>query len=387
MKAVVVGAGVAGAASAIALRRAGAEVTVVEAYEDPAGEVGSFLSLASNGLRALDALGCAQAVAGRGFEVPRQRMWGASGRLLGEVPRGRRADDPRNSVTLMRGHLVEELRAAALRAGAEIVTGRRFDPEAVPEGTDLVVGADGIRSAVRRALDPAAPAPRYAGLYSVSGVSEGVPRSAAAEPGTFNMTFARNGAFVHVVRPDGAVWWSAQVADAREPSDTGLERLAELYRSERVPVEVMRATTALHRPALHHVLAEVPRWQDGRTVLVGDAAHPVGAGQGASMAIEDAVVLGRALREETRAGRGDRGGGSAGGDGEGAVAAALARYDRERRARLTKMARVASANRDAKTAGPVGRRMNELIMPIVFRHFYERATGWLYADDLSRALG
>ncbi len=68
------------------------------------------------------------------------------------------------------------------------------------------------------------------------------------------------------------------------------------------------------------------------------------------------------------------------------MAAALARYDRERRARLTKMARAASANRDAKTAGPVGRRMNELIMPLVLRYFYERATGWLYAEDLSRAL-
>lgn len=442
------GAGVAGAASAIALRRAGAEVTVIEAYEDPAGEVGSYLSLASNGLRALDALGCAEAVAGRGFEVPRQRMWGASGRLLGDVPRGRRSGDPRNSVTLMRGHLVEELRAAALRAGAEIVTGRRFEPEGVLvesvsaggssagtasaggalagkaprkgspagkapgkgspaggpltegvfEGADLVVGADGIWSAVRRALDPAAPVPRYGGLYGISGVSEGVPRSAATEPGTFNMTFARNGAFVHIVRPDGTIWWSAQVADAREPSDIGLERLAELYRSERVPLEIMRATTGLHRLVLHHVLAEVPLWQDGRTVLVGDAAHPVGAGQGASMAIEDAVVLGRALREEIRTGREGRAGrgaegrgsgsgsGSGGGARAGVVAAALARYDRERRVRLTKMARAASANRDAKTAGPVGRRMNELVMPLVLRYFYERATGWLYAEDLSRAL-
>ncbi|WP_449060928.1 FAD-dependent monooxygenase [Planomonospora algeriensis] len=167
-----------------------------------------------------------------------------------------------------------------------------------------MVGADGIWSAVRRALDPAAPVPRYGGIYGVSGVSEGVPRSAATEPGTFNMTFGRNGAFVHIVRPDGTIWWSVQVADAREPSDIGLERLAGLYRSERVPLEIMRATTGLHRLVLHHVLAEVPLWQDGRTVLVGDAAHPVGAGQGASMAIEDAVVLGRALREEIRTGRG-----------------------------------------------------------------------------------
>ncbi|MFD7731003.1 FAD-dependent oxidoreductase, partial [Kitasatospora phosalacinea] len=112
MKAVVIGAGVAGAASAIALRRIGAEVTVYEAYPDPAGKVGAFLSLAVNGLRALDALGCLDAVRAAGFEVDRQRMWSGRGKLLGDVPRGRPADDPLRSVTLMRADLV------AARGGA-----------------------------------------------------------------------------------------------------------------------------------------------------------------------------------------------------------------------------------------------------------------------------
>ncbi len=55
MRVVVVGGGVAGSASAIALARIGAQVTVYEAYENPAGPVGSFVSLSVNGLRALDA--------------------------------------------------------------------------------------------------------------------------------------------------------------------------------------------------------------------------------------------------------------------------------------------------------------------------------------------
>ncbi|GIH77882.1 FAD-dependent oxidoreductase [Planobispora longispora] len=371
MRALVVGGGVAGAASAVALRKVGAEVTVVEAYEEPGGEVGSFLSLAGNGLRALSALGCAEAVAARGFEVPRQRMWGGSGRLLGDVPRGRLSGDPRNSVTLMRGHLVEELRAAAVRAGAEIVTGRRVGPETITAeaaGADLVVGADGIWSVTRRTLAGEAPEPRYAGIYTVSGVSERVPGDVAADPGVFNMVFTRHGAFIHITAPGGEVWWSAQVCSPEEPADTSLESVKELHRLDGAPSAVLGAAVRLHRPTLHHVLAEVPVWQDGRTVLLGDAAHPVGAGQGASMAVEDAVVLARAVREED------------------SVAAALVRYDRERRARVAKMARAASANRDAKTAGPVGRRVNELIMPIFFRHFYERATGWLYAEDLSEAL-
>src|SRR6478752_138282 len=128
MRAVVVGGGVAGASCAIALRRIGMDVVLYEAYDDPAGRVGSFVSLAGNGLRALDALGILPQVQAAGFAVARQRMWSGSGRLLGDVPRGRRGGDRQLSVTLMRADLVAELRAAALAAGARIITGERHAP-------------------------------------------------------------------------------------------------------------------------------------------------------------------------------------------------------------------------------------------------------------------
>ena len=161
------------------------------------------------------------------------------------------------------------------------------------------IGTDGIWSATRSILDPAAPAPGYAGLYSVSGQADhtGIP----ARPGVFNMVFARNGAFLYVPAPDHSLWWSAQVASPQQPplgevtDRQWLERLAELFRFEQVPQAIVRATIRLHRPTLLHVLAPVGTWRNDRIVLVGDAAHPVGAGQGAAMAIEDAVVLARQL--------------------------------------------------------------------------------------------
>ena len=79
MRVTVIGGGVAGSAAAIALRRIGAEVTVYEAYEDPAGPVGSYVSLAVNGLRALGALGCLAQVQAAGFPVARHRMWSGRG--------------------------------------------------------------------------------------------------------------------------------------------------------------------------------------------------------------------------------------------------------------------------------------------------------------------
>jgi salicylate hydroxylase len=382
VRVVIAGGGVAGAASAIALARAGAEVTVYEAHEDPAGSVGSFLSLAVNGLRGLEHLGCLAQVQAAGFAVPRQRMWAGSGKLLGDVARGRRPGDPLHSVTLMRAGLVTVLRDAATRAGARIITGQPLTGDGLhgarAEGADLVVGADGIWSAARRVVDPAAPEPAYAGLYSVSGVSDAADctepgtvtatlgRPGWAQPGAWNMIFGRNGAFIYLPAPDGTIWWSAQVSAKAPPQDLaaiGPDELAGVFRRESQAVAILRGARTVHAATLHHVLAPVRRQHGDGVVLIGDAAHPAGAGQGASMAIEDAVELARQLR------------------GPGIVDDALARFEASRRDRAGKMAKIAAANRDAKTAGPVSAALRNLIMPFMVGRFYERATGWLYDYD------
>jgi len=359
MRITVIGGGVAGSASAIALARMGAEVTVYEAYEDPAGPVGSFISLAVNGLRALDALGVLKQVQQAGFPVARQRMWSGRGKQLGEVARNRRPGDDLLSVTLMRADLVTELRTAALDAGATIVTGQRAGGSA---DADLVVGADGIWSATRRTLDPDAPEPAYSGIYSVSGTSTRPPGIA---PDGFNWIFARHGVFIYLPAPDGTVWWTAQVCAKQPPHDPAAADLGSLYRAEPQAAAILARTTAIRAANLGHVLKPVTRRYDDRTVLIGDAAHPAGAGQGASMALEDAVILARRLADS------------------GTIPEALAAFDRERQPRAGKLARMDSKNRDVKTAGPIASRMRELIMPHVFNRFYEGATGWLYDSDLS----
>ncbi|MEJ2857130.1 MULTISPECIES: FAD-dependent oxidoreductase [unclassified Saccharothrix] len=360
MRVVVVGGGVAGSAAAIALREV-ADVTVLEARPDPAGDVGSFVSLAVNGLRGLEALGCLEDVRARGFEVDRQLMWSDSGKLLADVPRGRREQDTLRGITIMRGQLVDALRQAASRSGATIVTGERLvDLESVH--ADLVIGADGLWSTTRNLLDPAAPQPRYASLYTVCGVAEGVD----VPPGTFNMTFARAGAFLHVAAPNGETWWAAQVADPIEPeraADTDWQsHVADLYRREPTLSRIIAGTTRLHPTTVMHTLAPVPTRHTDRVVLIGDAAHPVGAGQGASMAIEDALTLARHLKSAP-------------------VPAALAAYDAERLPRVSRLLKAADDNRDLKRSGPVKRWTQATAMKLFFRHFYPRATAWLYDYD------
>ena len=368
MRAVVAGGGVAGSASAVALARIGADVTVYEAYEDPAGPVGSYVSLAVNGLRALDALGCLPAVQAAGFAVARQRMWSARGKLLGDVARGRRPQDPLLSVTIMRADLVTRLRAAALDAGARILAGQRLDGPADErtEDADLIVGADGIWSSTRRALDPAAPEPTYAGLYSVSGTSGAAPAGLPADG--FNWIFAKHGVFIFLPAPDGTVWWTAQVSASEPPADpaaVGVPEMAALFDGEPQAAALLRSAASVRTANLGHVLKPVTRRHGGRIVLIGDAAHPVGAGQGASIALEDAVILARHLAAA----------------GTDAIPAALAAFDAERQPRAGKLAGMEARNRDAKTAGPIATRMREVIMPHTFNRFYENATGWLYDFD------
>jgi 2-polyprenyl-6-methoxyphenol hydroxylase-like FAD-dependent oxidoreductase len=375
MKVVVIGAGVAGATSAVALSRLGAEVTLLEAYEDPGGDVGSFVSLAANGLRGLEALGCLDGVRERGFAVPRQLMLSSSGKVLGDVARGRTPTDTLLGVTLMRAHLVEELRATATAAGARLVTGERLAGVThLPDGAraelagggtldaDLVVGADGIRSVTRGAVAPGTPPPADAGVHVVPGVSGPV---AGVRPGTFTMTFGRRGTFIHVPAPDGTVWWQAQVPDAGSRGDgvTDADRLDVLRRrfsGEALPTAVLAAATALHRTTVQQVLPALPTWHRGHVVLAGDAAHPVGAGQGAAMAIEDAVALATALSRAA------------------SVPVALGSYEAARRPRVTRVLKAADDNRAVKGAGPVRRRVQEVVMPLVVNRGHARATAWLY---------
>jgi salicylate hydroxylase len=311
----------------------------------------------------------------RGFEVPRQRLVSSSGRLLGQMARGRTPDDPLHSVTLMRTHLVAELRDAAREAGARVVTGRRLataDPHAgdgvararFADGddveADLLVGADGIWSATREAVVPGAAPPVYAGTYVVGGVAGGVPGVA---PGVFTMTFGAAGAFIHIGAPDGAVWWQAQVTGEAEPGPADdAARLADLRRlyPEAAPAAVLAAATAVHPTTRQHTLPAVPAWSAGRAVLVGDAAHPVGSGQGASMAVEDGLALAASVQRAS------------------SVPAALAAFEAARRPRVARVLRGADGNRGTKQAGPVRRRAQELVMPLVVSAGYARATAWLF---------
>ncbi|MFF9101604.1 FAD-dependent oxidoreductase [Streptomyces rubrogriseus] len=373
MRTIVIGGGVAGPAIALALRQIGHEVTVYEAYEVPVEEVGAHFSLAVNGLRALEKLGCLDDVRAAGFPIDRMRFHTGGGRLLGDVPRLRRGADPMRSVALQRGRLVALLRRAALDAGARIVTGERLvgateSADSVVaefasgrrETAELLVGADGIWSTVRGLIDPSAPRAEYAGLYGVAGIST----MTGVEPGVWDLTYTRNGAFVYTSIDERTQWWTAQIGDPVKPDLRGvddarwLRRVTELF-PEAMPRAMVGAATSIVASGCLNVCDPVAKWHSGRMILVGDAAHPVGVGHGASMCVEDALELAAAL------------------SGTPTVPAALEAYDATRRPRIDKLLKHGHNARESKRPGAVKRQVNAAKMRVLLP-FFERAQGYLY---------
>jgi FAD-dependent urate hydroxylase len=371
-RALVIGGGIAGPVTAMALDKAGFEAVVYEAQPASADRTGAFLVLAPNGIDALRVLGADERVLAAGFPTPAITLRSGTGKRLGAVRTRRLADDGTASRTLRRAELHRALYEEALARGIAIEHGRRLvDAEDTGDGVrarfadgseatgDILVGCDGVHSGVRTLIDPAAPAPAYAGLVGTGGYASGVPVDAT--PGTYEMIFGRRAFFGFVAAPGDEVWWFANVPRADEPArgemegldpERWRERLLELFARDAGPAtELIRATPAFVATSPTHALAHLPHWWRGRMVLVGDAAHaptPT-SGQGASLAMEDALVLAISLRDAPDPFTG------------------LARFEAARRPRVERIARWAERMNSRKAAGPVARVLRDAMLPVILR--------------------
>ncbi|MGV2917729.1 FAD-dependent monooxygenase [Streptomyces alfalfae] len=344
--AVVVGGGIGGLAAAIGLLRIGWEVTVVERART-LGDAGAGISLAANGLRALDELGVGDAVrdASRGqynggTRTPQGRwLTRMDGSALEEAVGTPIMGIPRSALHRL---LRDSLPAESLSIGSEADSVEQSGPGTVRVGcgdtvldADLVVAADGIGSAVRGRLFPDHPGP----VYSGSTVLRAITEQAVDLPTDFELTWGRGAEFGHIAFHDGRAEWHAVL---NLPAGTRfadpLDELRSRFQTWHDPIPALLDAT---RPAavLHHDVNELrtplPSYTVGRTVLLGDAAHAMTPhlGQGACQALEDAVTLAAALTAEPT------------------VEAALARYDAERRPRSQAVARA------ARQAGRMGQQL------------------------------
>jgi 2-polyprenyl-6-methoxyphenol hydroxylase-like FAD-dependent oxidoreductase len=390
-RALVIGGGVAGPATAMFLAADGWEVEIMEAAPKPDDYAGAFLNVATNGLTVLDALGLRERLLSDAHPAPYMIMWSSTGKQLGSVPNGPAGDPARGSAVVRRGWLHRVLREGAEDRGIPMCFGARLtgitaEPDAVharfadgrEASADILIGCDGIGSPTRTHIDEHAPNPRYSGLVGLGGFARviGLPPT----PATQHFVFGRRSFFGYLVRTaastsgDGTVYWFANIT-APEPSRGSLrdvsatewlDRLRDLHQDDPYPVpQIIDSHYGDLGAYPIYDLSGVPRWSRGRVVAVGDAVHATSpsAGQGASLALEDAQALAICLCEEA--------------DHE----AAFARYQTMRQPRADKVVdyarKINSQKRVSKSRVAVAIR--DAMLPLFLkRAANDRSNDWLY---------
>jgi FAD-dependent urate hydroxylase len=368
-RALIIGGGVAGTVAGLALRQAGWEPVIYEAYQHSAGlDQGVFLTMAVNGLDALAAVGADSAVKALGFPTGKIRFAAGSGKGLGAMAIGPVLPDGTVTRTVRRADLYGALYDVAVSRGVAIEHGKKLVAADSAGGQvtatfadgssaagDVLIGADGLRSAVRTLIDPGAPLPRYTGMGNVGGFTrtDGI----VPDGGDYRMVWGKRCFFGYTVSPDGEVWWFAnppsrqeltreQIRDVK-PAEVK-ERLIGLLSGDKSPAaRIVASTTSDIIVGNQYDIPRVPVWHRDRMIIIGDAAHAVSpsTGQGVSLASEDAVTLARCLRDEP--------------DSQAAFAA----YERLRRDRVERVVAWGARMGGTKTAGPVARIARDLVLP------------------------
>ncbi|WP_256105439.1 FAD-dependent monooxygenase [Streptomyces sp. ODS05-4] len=306
-EAVVIGAGIGGLATAVALHQRGWQVSVHE-RAGSLEPVGSGIGMAPNALRALDVLGLGDAVRDRAVPQDGVALRSSTGRALATTTGAAFERAYGDTVmALARAELVGFLRerlpdgclhlsseARIVDAGSLTRPARISTAEGEVEA-EFVAAADGIRSATRSLLFPDHPGPQYSGFTTWRTIVPAPP----GVPLPVGETWGRGATAGVVPLADGLVYlYAAACVPPGERASDGDER-AELLRRFGDWFQPLPQLFALSEPdrVLRHDVWELVRplrdFHRGRVALVGDAAHAMTPfqGQGACQAVEDAVVL------------------------------------------------------------------------------------------------
>jgi 2-polyprenyl-6-methoxyphenol hydroxylase-like FAD-dependent oxidoreductase len=314
MRVIVIGSGIGGLCCALGLRKVGIEVSVYERAPE-IREVGAGIMLWANALRALIALDAWDNV--RSVVMPTKQIQLATNRGH-KIQFTASSEDMEKQIDFcpavgfahraeLVGCLASLLPAGTIRCGFECVSAGELDNRVKvnfsnghSDHADIVVGADGINSRIRQHL-LGNNKPRYAGYTCWRGIG---PRPREFAPGEVRLwTGPGSQVGLNSMLGDRVYWFATKNALAGEHSDNEYETVQRMFSNWASPLPEMLASTEPSKVIRGDIIDRAPNrpWVKGRCVLIGDAAHSTtpNFGQGGGMAIEDAVVLARALTKNS----------------------------------------------------------------------------------------
>jgi 2-polyprenyl-6-methoxyphenol hydroxylase-like FAD-dependent oxidoreductase len=375
VRALISGGGIAGLAAGIALRRAGLDVEIFE-RSPRLKEIGAGLMIWPNGARALRSLG----VEPRHLEVKKVTLSNWRGRRLTEMPVETAYRRYGAGVSFvhradLQAGLAKSFGPAGLRLGSEVRGFVEHETQievALRDGNvatgDLLVGADGLRSPVRRQLlgdgDPT-----YLGSTIWRGLTASV--GIALPLGCGINWWGRGSEFLAFHLAGDVIYWAGVTKEPQgeRPGSEGHKAdLLERFGDWGQPVPQLIATTkdaAILRNDMYD-RPPAPHWSRGRVTLAGDAAHPMSPnqGQGACQALEDGVALGESVQQSS------------------SVAEAFQKYERRRLQRANREVTMSrQATRGVQLDNPVLSALRDGFMSLMPRRLIMRIQDATLAGD------
>ncbi|WP_240418655.1 FAD-dependent monooxygenase [Paenibacillus periandrae] len=339
-RAMVIGAGIGGLCTAIALRNEGWQVAL---YERSPGipQVGAGIVLAANAMKALCKLGAADQVQAQGAPIGKAEIRTWDGKLLVDLPTTQQAMKYGTSSYIIHRVTLQSILLDVLGTTADVQFNKKLvgwtqDQDLVTatfadgctEAGELLIGADGIRSEVRRQLPELTPL-RYSGFTALRGISvfEDQRYPLGIGGGFEAWGHGKRFGFTHL--GNGRIYWFAAI-NSREgiphPAAERKQLALSTFRGWYQPIESVIAAAEEDSILSHDIYdcSPIGHWTKGRVALLGDAAHPMlpNLGQGGAQAMEDALVLAQCLHSV-----------------DNDIPAALQQYEQRRLARATKVVR------------------------------------------------
>lgn len=370
MKITIAGGGVGGLSAACCLARHGHEVRVAEKSPEIT-DVGAGIQVSPNGFRVIEALGLGDALDAVSVKAELVRLIdGPTGKGVASL---NVIDHHEGWRFVHRARLIDVLRAGAEAAGATLDTGREIAPPpagAALEGDDILIGADGLNSAMRARVDEASK-PFFTGQVAWRALLPDDSSFPEVEvhmgPKRHLVSYPLKGGLRNIVAVEERQQWAEEGwSHTDHPANL---RAAFSGFSDRVTGWLERVEEAHLWGLFRHRIAH--RWSTGHQVLLGDAAHPTlpFLAQGANMALEDAWVLAANLEKAP-------------------MAEAFSRYQNIRRPRVARVIDAATANaRNYHLSNPIVRRLAHTGLRALDAWSPDRLLGrfdWLYQEDVTR---
>ncbi len=309
----------AGPALALFLKRINIDAVIYEATSNFSDDKGLFLGITPNGLNVLNEIVSVEEL--YSDHTPGKiRFYNHQNKAIGLFDTaGQKAMYGFETIQLKRGLLNRAIRGEAIRKGIPINTGKKlkslvqerstvtveFEDGSLDTG-DILIGCDGIHSAVRNALFPGEAPMIYTGLLSSGGYAE--MKTDTLNKEAITMIFGKKAFFSYAISNKNEVWWFNNIYQKDEPERSELNsseanviklKLSRLHQGDpEVIAQILQATDRIEIYSIYDI-PFLKNWYNGNVCLIGDAAHATSPhiGQGASMALEDAMMLARSLRD------------------------------------------------------------------------------------------